>query len=247
MNKLWVKMPSEWIRNKNLVGLKWTDAGSPRSHKIAALQIFIAIALTSDDRFRTSDRTDEFLEAKELKVYASSVTYDLLMRMTGLSRALAAGGLEVLRKEGIIQVYLQGRSNLYVIAGYNGINGWCKLPQRSLLGHDGMIKGFAGLTKRNKYELYALKIWLYLLQVRDNLSPGVNASYEKINEGTGVPEKEILWAYGLLLSMGLLTRVGKEADDDSDVKKTANVYYPVGYRDFFAGRKNTDNEKAPDV
>ncbi|MEJ1268646.1 hypothetical protein WDV93_21620 [Pantoea ananatis] len=86
MNKLWVKMPSEWIRNKKLVGLKWTDAGSPRSHKIAALQIFIAIALTSEDRFRTSDGTEELLEEKELKVYASSVTYDLLMRMTGLSR-----------------------------------------------------------------------------------------------------------------------------------------------------------------
>ncbi|MEJ1268647.1 hypothetical protein WDV93_21625 [Pantoea ananatis] len=62
-----------------------------------------------------------------------------------------------------------------------------------------------------------------------------------------MPEKEIPRAYGLLLSMGLLTRVGKEADDDSDVKKTANVYYPVGYRDFFASRKNADNEKTPAV
>lgn len=35
----------------------------------------------------------------------------------------------------------------------------------------------------------------------------------------------------LLLNMGLLTGVNKEADDDSDIKK-ANVYYLFGCRDF---------------
>lgn len=233
MNKPWVRMPSEWIRGKKLVDIRWTDTGAPRSHKVAALQLYIAIALTSEDRMW---RGHEFMHVTDTKIYASAETYTSLMRMTGLSRALISGGLRVLQNAEILTVISDGRRNLYQIRGYNGVSGWCKLPQRSMFGPDGTIVGFHALTKRNKYELYALKLWLYMLQVRDNASPAVNASYEKINEGTGVPEKEIPRAYGLLLSMGLLTRVGKESDDDADHKKTANAYYPIGYRDFFVGR-----------
>lgn len=239
MMKPWVKMPSEWIRNKQLVGLKWTDSGAPRSHKIAALQLFIAIALTSEEKFFHVDLIDQQRTSKR---FASTETYDALMRMTGLSRSLVAGGLNALVKAGILEVLPNGKRNIYIISGFNGVNGWCKLPQRSMFGPDGAIIGFSALTKRNKYELYALKIWLYMLQVRDNLSPGVNASYEKINEGTGVPEKEIPRSYGILLSMGLLTRVTKETDDSKEIPKTSNVYYPVGYRDFFKGMKTSDDD-----
>lgn len=233
MNKPWVKMPSEWIREKRLVRIRWSDAGAPRSHKVAALQLYIAIALTSKEQFLREHKSNLLMNPK---IYASAETYTALMRMTGLSRALIAGGLSVLEQEEVIEVTRDGRRNLYQIRGYNGTSGWCKLPQRCLFGPDGSILGFRSLTKRNKYELYALKLWLYMLQVRDNVSPAINASYEKINEGTGVPEKEIPRAYGLLLSMGLLTRVSKESDDDSEHKKTANAYYPVGYKDFFVGR-----------
>lgn len=233
MIKPWVKMPSEWIREKRLVRIRWTDEGAPRSHKVAALQLYIAIAQTSEEQFLLGHKSNLLMNPK---IYASAETYTALMRMTGLSRALIAGGLSVLEHEEVIKVTRDGRRNLYQIQGFNGINGWCKLPQRSLFGPDGCILGFRSLTKRNKYELYALKLWLYMLQVRDNASPSINASYEKINEGTGVPEKEIPRSYGLLLSMGLLTRVSKESDDDAEHKKTSNAYYPVGYKDFFVGR-----------
>ncbi|QHQ20861.1 ArsR family transcriptional regulator [Pectobacterium brasiliense] len=216
MNKPWVKMPSEWIRQKKLVDMRWTDMGSPRSHKVAALQLFIAIALTSEYRFWHIREVDEPGTAK---IYASAETYNSLIHMTGLSRALISGGLAVLKNANIVTVIPDGRRNLYQICGFNGLNGWCKLPQRSLYGTDGTIIGFSSFTKRSKYELYALKLWLYMLQVRDNSSPCIHASYEKINEGTGVPEKEIPRAYGLLLSTGLLTRVGKEYDDNRDLKK----------------------------
>ncbi|MBP2157437.1 ArsR family transcriptional regulator [Erwinia rhapontici] len=241
MNKPWVRMPSEWIREKGLVNLRWTDAESPRSHKVAALQLYIAISLTSEDKLW---HLGEYDLLSTSRIYASAETYTSLMHMTGLSRALISGGLEVLKKHKIIEVIVDGRRNLYQILGYNGLNGWCKLPQRALFRADGTIAGFHSLTKRNKYELYALKLWLYMLQVRDNVSPSIKASYEKINEGTGVPEKEIPRAYGLLLSMGLLTRVAKEADDDGDLRKTANAYYPLGYKDFFVGRNVPVNEPA---
>ncbi|WP_455865320.1 winged helix-turn-helix domain-containing protein [Pantoea agglomerans] len=236
MNKPWVRMPSEWIREKRLVAIRWTDEGSPRGHKIAALQLYIAISLTSEDKLRNIWGVEE---PTKVKIYASSETYTSLMHITGLSRALISGGLDVLKNLNIVNVIPDGRKNLYEISGYNGLNGWCKLPQRALFAADGTITGFKSLSKRNKYEFYALKLWLYMLQVRDNVSPAVNASYEKINEGTGVPEKEIPRAYGLLLSMGLLTRVSKESDDDADHKKTANAYYPIGYKDFFVGRSTT--------
>ncbi len=123
-------------------------------------------------------------------IYASAETYTFILYLAGLSRALIAGGLHYFEQSGILKIHLERWRNLYEICGFNKkVSGWCKLPHRSPIGPDGAIIGFRRFTMRNKYELYTLKLWLYLLQAWDNVSAEVQTSYEKINEGTASPRR----------------------------------------------------------
>lgn len=220
--KLWVVMPSNWIHGGGLREFRWTRVGEIRNaHKIAALQLYIAISMTCEN-----------MAVEWEDCYASSVTYNKLQVMTGLSRASVAGGLSLLEDMDVIKVVREGRKNYYIPKNYNGVNGWCKVPYRRLVNDEGQIIPFQAFKLRRVAELHALKLYLYLCYARPNKQHYTAASYEAINNATGIPEKMIPRAYTVLAGTGLLSHIDKSSDESVENKKMANAYYIKGYNDL---------------
>lgn len=234
----WVRMPSNWILDDGLRALLWKqdEHGSP-AHKVAALRCYIVIAMHLETRRKKKKRNPHsylLIQVEhngwEVEEYVAIISYTKLAEMAGISRASVAGGLDILERLGIITRTKEGRDNVYSIRDFNGRSGWCKLPCRALLTRDGeQLEPFRKRPLRSKIELYALKLFLYLCAVRDNYSLFVVASFEKINEGTSIPEKEIPGAWAYLIGVGLLSHVGK-TDPDAGESNYANKYYLKGYK-----------------
>lgn len=226
--KLWIKMPTNWIHKDGLRAFGWSvrSVKVSNAHKIAALQLYVAIAMTCEDMEITNQ------EGPSLTCFASSLTYNRLQVMTGLSRASVAGGLSLLEEKEIIKVFREGRKNYYSPADYNGVSGWCKVPYRRLLNDQGNVTAFHAFKLRRKAELHALKLYLYLCYARPNTSHFTMASYEAINKATGIPEKFIPAAYTVLVGTGLLSHIDKSAEEGATNKRMANSYYITGYRDL---------------
>ncbi|AWO77446.1 hypothetical protein [Serratia marcescens] len=152
--------------------------------------------------------------------------------MTGLSRASIAGGLTLLDDLEIVEIIKTGRKNYYAPTDYNGVNGWCKVPYRRVVNDLDQIVPFQVFRLRRKAELQALKLYLYLCYARPNQKGFTQASYEKINKSTGMPEKAIPAAYTVLAGSGILSHIDKAVEDEEINKRAANSYYLTGHRDL---------------
>lgn len=129
---------------------------------------------------------------------------------------------------------------MYQLCQFDGSGNWSKLPCKELLTPDQKrIEAFYQLKLRSKIELYALKMFIYLCTVRDNKTPYASASFEKINEATSIPEKDIPRTHAFLSGIGLIAIVEKRANEDWDKLKvnTPNAYYLKGYKSFFIAAK----------
>lgn len=93
------------------------------------------------------------------------------------------------------------------------------------------IAAFKSFTLRSKHELNALKLFLYLANVRDRFKQYAEASYETIFKRTGIPERDIRRAINVLNASGLLARVNRESDRDI-TSWGPNMYYLKGYGDL---------------
>jgi DNA-binding transcriptional ArsR family regulator len=218
--KPWVKINNKWILSGGLSELKWVsdELGKP-SDKLAALIIYIALAM-----FSTSGST--------------TLTYNRLSELTGLSRDLISRGTKVLLKIGLITVERVGRNNKYtIIYDVNG-GGWCKLPGRPLMMKADFIKAFSEIKLRSKSELHAIKLFLYFAAVRDNKRKYTMASFKKINKATGIPEKDITKARSLLVVWGILVQVDTEKKSNGKINEP-NKYYLAGYSHLV---KNNDKD-----
>ncbi|SEP90821.1 helix-turn-helix domain-containing protein [Pseudomonas sp. NFPP19] len=220
----WVRMPSRWIREGGLKNFNWASNGvASKSAAIAALQIYIALVTQAEEKSSPSFR----LEAE--------LTYNALMEITGLSRALVSSGIEALLNTERISKETIGRKSRYSISDYE-VGNWCKLPARALYGYGGgtSIPAFKLFQKRTICELNALKLMLYYAAARDNKTPYTMASFETIHKQTGVIEKNIPRANAFLINSSLLANLTRE-NSESTKKKEPNKYYLTGYRDLFVG------------
>lgn len=226
--KLWARMPTNWIHKDGLREFRWTAKAKSVSnaHKVAALQLYVAICMSGDELQMTDD--DGITQIR----YASDATYNKLQLMTGLSRASVAGGLSLLNDFEIVEIIKAGRKNYYAPADYNGVSGWCKVPYRRVVNDLGQIVPFQAFKLRRKAELHALKLYLYLCYARPNQIGFTQVSYEKINKATGIPEKAIPAAYTVLAGSGLLSHIDKAVEDEETNKRAANSYYLAGHRDL---------------
>lgn len=207
--KPWVKINNKWILNGKLAHLKWTnDVFGKGSDKLAALIIYIALSM-----FSTSGST--------------TLTYNRLSQLTGLSRDLISRGTKVLLLLNLITLERVGRNNKYTII-YEEIGGWCKLPGRPLMMKANFIKAFSEIKLRSKSELHAIKLFLYFAAVRSNQNKYTMASFQKINKATGIPEKDITKARSLLVVWGMLVQVDTEKKSNGLVNEP-NKYYLAGY------------------
>lgn len=212
--KEWVKMPSDWIRDKDqplLSSMKWS--GDNKADQIAALMLHIVLVHHANPELVT-DRQD---------VGLVRLTYSELGVIVGISRAKISGGLKLLDKMNLIERLDEGKSNLFKIKGYEVISGWAKLPARGLYDK-GMnyVSAFQFFHLRVKNELNALKIYFVVIAFRDNYTGTTSISYEKISAYTGVNRNEIRLALSFLVNAGLVNV--ESGSSDINEYSTINIY-----------------------
>lgn len=218
----WKPLPCDWVRDGRIKALGWSSrARVSRAEATASLMVFLALVTHSDVREGNGRGLPNHLEV--------DLTYNALMVITGLSKALVSAGLKALEELGLIQTVREGRKNLYLLEGFQA-GSWVKLPSRALF-QGRVIEAFSVFTKRSKVELYALKLYLYLASARSAQLFYSMSTYMRIHEVTGIPMEDIARAISFLESCGLLARVERGQVEGSS-KKDPNRYYLTGYRDL---------------
>lgn len=186
--KQFIKMPTGWIQHeKKLLLFTGKDVGDG----VAALKLYIAIALRANDR-----------ENSDLRLGETVVTYDMLSEMTSLSRALIARGIEKLKTTGIVSVEA-GHANRYLLTNYDANKGWGKLPC-SIYKNKYEIKGFRNLSPRNRASLNALKLYLLVVAFRSRATNYASISHEKIEANAGIRINDVATASSILASNELI-------------------------------------------
>lgn len=211
----WGQAPSWWIKEGLLKQLDWNNNELGRgAAKLAALKIYLTIVTLG-----------AVVESENTRKYVAKLTYNRISCAAKLSRKLISEGLSVLIKLKLIDVEEEGRSRLYSLSGFE-IGNWCKIPIGALWNSkEEIIVPLNELNMRNKIELYALKMYFYLLSIRTNTSESVNVSFKKISEKTGIPERYIPRAYTYLIGIRMLAYVDKFREE-----RFPNDYYLVGGR-----------------
>ncbi len=160
----------------------------------------------------------------------AELTYDDFEHLTGLSRSLIRQGLLRLTEMGLVQAQGSRQQREYILAWPGGR--WFKLPCRAILRRDG-IAPFKTFTLRTKHELNAMKLYLYLADVRNRSTFHSEVSYEVIRERLGTPERDIRRAINVLTAAGLLARVQRETERAASYWGP-NKYFLTGYQDLIA-------------
>jgi len=235
----WVQVPAEGLI-EFLLQLSWRKIeGKSTARDVAALMIYIVLLFIRIERISSvPQKHAEFLgllpDAMTDKIeQIANITYDDLEQATGLSRSLIQQGLDRLTELGRISASGSKQKRIYILTWPTPLVRWAKLPCRAVANRDG-VTAFKTFTLRNKHELNALKLYLYLASVRDKANIYSEVSYEVIYERLNIPERDIRSAINLLISSGLLARVHRESDRDNSTWGP-NQYYLKGYGDLNVG------------
>ncbi|WP_175709140.1 hypothetical protein [Burkholderia ambifaria] len=162
------------------------------------------------------------------------VTYDDFGDLTGLSRKSISAGLALLDARGMIRRDSSTRSSDYVVKGLEPMKRWAKLPGRALLSPaQTSFKPFPHFSLRSKIELNALKLHYYYASVRSAHLAYSECTFETIHDRTGVAERDITRANAFLITVGLMSRCGREELDPGSQIYSANRYYMEGYSGLF--------------
>ena len=240
-NRFWHRLPSATTLTM-LNQLRWSRDGdlSPASSTVA-LMLYVALHFTAE----------VVLEEKHLgmpaSVHIAAASYeDLMHAIGGKSRSMISQGLERLEQLQLIKRVGSHQKRRYMLT--YSTPGWFKLPCQAIV-RSGVILPFENFTLRSRHELHALKIYLYLAARRDNHATYTMASYEKIAEHTGVPERHIRKALVTLTACGLLENISREQDARGGTAAYGpNIYYLRGHRQLFQSAFGTSiiPETAPD-
>lgn len=219
---LWVKLPTEWILNKEILILrKFRWQGADKSNYIAALMLYIAIAHHANRKI-----TDELSE-----IGCAKLSYTKLGEITSLSRAKIAGGLKILLSNGLIEKNNLQKTNIFRIMNYEKKGGWAKLPANILYTESlNCIGPFMEFKLRQKNELNALKLYLLLVALRDNNKNRATPKYETISNYTGILRGNIRSAISLLVNLNMI-HVEKYGDPD-ELEKRNNFYRIIGIENY---------------
>lgn len=196
----------------------------------AALMVYVALNFAVEGDLERLG--DGFLEPR-LQARAR-LSYDRLQEATSLSRSLVTQGLARLVERHLVTADGSTQDRTYLIQWpkYH----FFKLPCRAIV-RNGVIQPFAGLNMRAKFDLYALKLYLYLASIRSGKASFSMAAYETIYRATGIPERDIRRAISVLVGCGLLSGVDRQHRQVAARTNEPNKYHLRGCEDFFAGRQ----------
>ncbi len=174
--KDWVRMPNLWITNMENPGLKRftsQDAGV----SIAAIILYIALTHEANDKSKRDNHLYGYVD----------LTYDELASITLLSRAMISRGLRKLKDIGLIEIYNEGRKNIYNLKNNSIDVRFGKLPKLYFIKNN----AFGMFNHRGYNELSALKLYLLFIAFRSTNLNAALIAYPKISEYTGIPEYKI--------------------------------------------------------
>lgn len=239
-NRYWHSFPSDTTLDM-LRPLHWARDGdlSPASSTVA-LMLYVALHFMAD----TVQEEGPLGIPMSRRVAAASYD-DLMHAIGGKSRTLISQGLERLEQLKLITRVGSHQKRRYLLTCSHP--GWFKLPCQAIV-RSGVILPFENLTLRSRYELHALKVYLYLAARRDNYKTYTLASYEKISEATGVPERNMRKALVTLSLCGLLADISRERDAQGEAAAYGpNVYFLRGHNQLFQGASgaNVTPETSP--
>ncbi|GLH41373.1 hypothetical protein RS3R6_03120 [Pseudomonas atacamensis] len=213
----WAKLPVDWIRTGGLVDFvgesysvksMWLkEDKSARNVCISSLKLYLALCCRAD--FITGN---------------ASVTYEELIRLTGLSRPTVAKALTRLETEKLIQRKAQAlrKGSSILICGWLESKSWAKIPKRWL--YDGSLGAkILMLTEFNfsRASLSALKVYIALLAYRDSNRGGIAMlSYDRLALITGVKRHHIADAITRLYDLRMISFRQGDFSEASDFSRT---------------------------
>lgn len=178
----WSSFPRGWVRGT----LKaFTAAGGQAGLNMAALRVYLALALKSD-----------------FKTKFASISWTDLEELTGLSRPTISRGIRRAAEFGLIKVDDSGHRHGYTLLGSTpaegGVIPFARIPTVRLKAV------LARLPARGRQALNCLKIYIALVTVRPRNTITVSMSHKKLVEWTGMQPREVRAAIDVLINHNLV-------------------------------------------
>jgi hypothetical protein len=202
MMKTAAAFPSWWIRDKRLKLLG--GGASTTGQSIAALKVYLAIAISADELF------------SEVR---TSITQ--LQVLTGMSRPMLISGIRSLDEIGTLAVDRSGYRSAYKLVQAEGQTHFSKLPR------DTVRARLRNLPNATAEALAALKVYLTLLTVRQRNSHLAPISHRRLQAYTAIRPSVIAKGTSILIEHGLVRHSNKEMYRNAE-GYLVNTYYLVG-------------------
>ncbi|QSX78113.1 hypothetical protein [Agrilutibacter solisilvae] len=185
--------------------LKRLGAGeSTTGRSIAALKVYLAIALSADELFA--------------KVQVSLTQLEVL---TGLSRPMVIAGIRALEELGALGVDRHGYRSTYRLIESEDRKQFSKLPR------DIVRARLKNVPNGSAEALAALKVYLTLLTVRQRNSHLAPVSHRRIQAYTGIRPATIAKGTSILIEHGLVRHSNRPSFTGPD-GHPVNNYYVIG-------------------
>lgn len=189
----------------------------------AAILILFALTIISNKAQRRAGLRSNNLVA---------ATYEDIQRVAPLSRKLIARGLQLLRAVEAIRIERAGNASVYALQGIDQPGKWCKLPQQYLCNsfpHMHQLKHYFEHIKRPG-SLHALKLYMLLLALRDNVSNIARCGYDLIGEYTLLRREDISDAIQLLIATQLIRFAYDSESENRKGDPAHNRYFILGLK-----------------
>ena len=215
----WSRLPADWIIKGGLLEFR---AGKGLGESVAALKVLVSILLLAKNATASAHDPDQG---------TLMISYDDLMSLTDLSRAMVSIGIKRLQALSRVSVTRgkKGEPNRYHLPDYGSGDHWTKISNRRLFrgGNSSRISVLHDLSTRRTCDLDALKLYLLLSAMQDKSGAGAMLGYEKITEYSGIPQNRVRRAVSVLVEHNLI-KVSEGPAPDIETHNPPNRYRLLG-------------------
>jgi hypothetical protein len=210
----------KWGSFPRWVGEKLTEftAGQNAGAHMAALRVYLALALVADFSSRTA-----------------SISWTALQQLTGLSRPMVMKGIATATGAGLIEVDTSHRMHSYRLLGRDNEASFTKVPLS-------LSSTLSQLPARGFHALDALKVYMTLLTVRGRDSQSAVISHKKIAAWSGVQARRVRAAIDVLINHHLVHVTSVES---ATTGHPHNEYHLLGFSNARAVPSSSSTADAP--